>query len=700
MKVTIKFYSNWAIGSGKGGNGKDSVLLLDDNGLPFLPGRTFKGLVRDAFLECGNTEKEAIKLFGHKKNKEVKKENLKSGILRFNSAYLPESFQTLDTKIKEQLFGTKTSTCLEDNKQAKDPSLRKNEVCIPVELHTHILVQKDNSELKGGVGGNFEKITQALKMLKFLGKKRHRGFGRCEITVEKKDIVTTAETKTTEKIKPKQNEKITKNTASFICKVTEPLILVKKEKSGQNTDSLDYIPGNTFRGIVAGAIANDKEKSANERFNDIIFNNTVQFGDAHLIIDNKRSLKTPFSFFYDKKADDEKLYNFHFLKPDDWVTKKLKSQKSGYLIETSSGCKIENISYGNRIKSSRNRENRSSEDGGMFSYHYIKKGQEFEFEFEFEITSSKKDYLTKIVEVLDGKTKYFGKSKTAEFGGAIEIKFKHEKEKTSEATTGKYLYAESNLCFLNKYGEFTATPSALDLTGTAENVIDWENSQIKFRTYTPYNLYRQNYDCERLIIEKGSVFAFKKDVEFTADFLNEGIGCFKTEGYGRILVNPKFLNEKEVNLHKENSSTKKTAESTQETLEISLDETNSNSLNFIINTYLQNEKEIELDKCVTLFSKKKYFQKSSSQWARVFNATTKAANYDDLKLFLSNTGSKSKERDQSIFTGGLKNWGQKDIDTITDFLSKHKDYEIIALRKLSKKMIAITKKMLNDTVSI
>ena len=85
--------------------------------------------------------------------------------------------------------------------------------------------------------------------------------------------------------------------------------------------NLYYIPGNTFRGIVAAAIFNDDK----EVFDNIIFNNSVQFGDAHLLIDGKRSLKTPFSFYYDKNSNDDNIYNFHHLENTDWIDKKLKS---------------------------------------------------------------------------------------------------------------------------------------------------------------------------------------------------------------------------------------------------------------------------------------------------------------------------------------------------------------------------------------
>ena len=453
----------------------------------------------------------------------------------------------------------------------------------------------------------------------------------------------------------------------------------KKAKTGQNIESLDYIPGNTFRGIVAAAIFNDDKVA----FDNIIFNNSVQFGDAHLLIDGKRSLKTPFSFYYDKSSNDDSLYNFHHLENDDWNTKKLKSQKKGYLIQTATGFKIENIEYGNRIKSSRNRELRKSEEGGMFSYHYLKKGQEF----EFEVNSNNPDHLKKIITILDGKTKYFGKSKTAEFGGAILIEYIGETEKTFTEKKGKYLYAESNLCFINEYGEFTATPTAKQLTGIddKELTIKWEESQVKFRTYAPYNFHRKNYDFERLIIEKGSVFAFSKEVTFTKEFLAKGLGCFFTEGYGKVLINPEFLNE-EISFDT----------SIREPEEPDSEEITNDLITFIKAKHQKDEDEIKIDTLVKTYAEKSFKQNKSSQWARVFNATKTAINYTKL---ISDLGTEEKHKehekdktiDKSIFYGGLHNWDKVDIIKINKFLKEAKDNEIIALRKLSKIMIAKTK---------
>ena len=58
-------------------------------------------------------------------------------------------------------------------------------------------------------------------------------------------------------------------TLNFRCTVNEPLILLKKAKSEQTTESLDYLPGNTFRGIIANLLF--KDKIAGNVIDDIVF---------------------------------------------------------------------------------------------------------------------------------------------------------------------------------------------------------------------------------------------------------------------------------------------------------------------------------------------------------------------------------------------------------------------------------------------
>ncbi|GAA3657885.1 RAMP superfamily CRISPR-associated protein [Flavivirga jejuensis] len=673
MKVELKFYSNWATGTGKTGGSKDSVVIKDNDGLPFIPGRTFKGLVRDAYRACGFTNE--ISLFGQEIEIDVEIENkkLKEGALRFNSVVVSNALRPKILPYKKHLFTTKTATALSD-KQAVNHSLRKNEIVIPIRLTTEIVYNKDNRELNPK---DKEEITFALKMLKRVGEKRHRGLGQCIATVIEKS------SNNTHKEPENKEEDINADSTivQFKCTVNSPLILVKKAKTDQNIASLDYIPGNNFRGIVANNLfANKKEES---KIDSIVFNGDVHFGDAHLAVDNKRSYKVPYSFYYEKNGKEyeerDTMFNFHL----DQKSKKTKQYRKGYLIDTENTGKniqIQNIKYGNRMKSSRNEETRSSKEKGLFVYHYIEKGQTF----IFEIKSDKTEYLKEVTSILNNKTHYFGKSKSAEFGGEVYIEFLEQKPDREPTSTGKYIYAESNLCFINEYGAYTPTPTGEALTGNKEAKIDWTNSQIKYRTYTPYNGHRKNWDAERLIIEKGSVFVLEKEIEIA----KHCVGHYNSEGYGNILVNPSFLTTPITiaGIDKE----KEKAEDLPNNRELS--ENEKQFIDYLKNKNAQYVDAVNVHNYVTDSKPDFSSQVSTSQWARVFNATKKADSYSALEKYLFKT---DETKDKSICNGGSKAWLKDDTKLLEDYIkgSVKKELDPLnATRQLAKRMIHNTKK--------
>ena len=49
LNIKIEFFSPWHCGSGlSAGADADSLVIKDTNGLPYIPGKTIKGLIREA----------------------------------------------------------------------------------------------------------------------------------------------------------------------------------------------------------------------------------------------------------------------------------------------------------------------------------------------------------------------------------------------------------------------------------------------------------------------------------------------------------------------------------------------------------------------------------------------------------------------------------------------------------------------------
>ena len=93
MEYEIRFLSQWHCGSGlAAGADVDSLVVKDKNNLPYVPGKTIKGLVREAaedILQFRGTDKAKLAdLFGNSKDRNNADGNMRTGSLFFS--ILPE----------------------------------------------------------------------------------------------------------------------------------------------------------------------------------------------------------------------------------------------------------------------------------------------------------------------------------------------------------------------------------------------------------------------------------------------------------------------------------------------------------------------------------------------------------------------------------------------------------------------------------
>lgn len=178
MDYKIQFHSYWHAGSGlSGGTTADNEVIKTKDQLPFIPGKTLKGLLRAAASDLKDTETglvtdEFIKeVFGVKDS---------SGTdCWFSNAYLSDSLQNflrVDTDTRNVLYQNVSSTAIGKNGQANPKSLRTMEVCVPLVLF---------AEIKNFPIEKKRELESCMKYIKRLGTKRHRGFGRCDWSIIK-----------------------------------------------------------------------------------------------------------------------------------------------------------------------------------------------------------------------------------------------------------------------------------------------------------------------------------------------------------------------------------------------------------------------------------------------------------------------------------------------------------------------------------
>lgn len=191
--VHIQLLAFWHPGTGRGqGPGADALVNRNAYGLPYLPGRTLKGLFRDAarVAEVAGvlSPAELVAAFGHdgRGAQEEARFASRKGAARFESARMgtgvaeAEAWEAWarepgNAAARQQLFRNLASTSLNEFGTAEEGTLRTIEVVVPVPLVATISAPR---------GSVVPRVLQAAAPHIFaIGAHRTRGLGRCIVTV-------------------------------------------------------------------------------------------------------------------------------------------------------------------------------------------------------------------------------------------------------------------------------------------------------------------------------------------------------------------------------------------------------------------------------------------------------------------------------------------------------------------------------------
>lgn len=90
----------------------------------------------------------------------------------------------------------------------------------------------------------------------------------------------------------------------FKVTLSTDVVLNVKSATDGNNQTLDFIPGNNFLGIVAGRLY---QKVDTQTAWTLFHSGKVRYGDAHPLVDNHRSLRVP-AAIYQPKLDKTESY--------------------------------------------------------------------------------------------------------------------------------------------------------------------------------------------------------------------------------------------------------------------------------------------------------------------------------------------------------------------------------------------------------
>lgn len=549
IKIKIEFHSPWHCGSGlAAGSDIDALVITDHAGMPYVPGKTIKGLVRQAVEEyieysgiAGNEENgktiaERVKdMFGA----ESSSDDVRAcGTAHFSDANFAEhEYHAIaaQSELKAHLFNKVTSTAIDDNGIARGHSLRSLQTVVPCTLYATISCVDDAIA---------HIVVKSLGMIKHMGQKRHRGLGRCTIS----QTLTQECLTSTSQLTDKHNIKL-----QFRCKLMSDIVLNQKSSTEGNNTSLDFIPGNAFLGIVA---KHYRELSDSGLAMTVVHSGSVRFGDAHPTAGNQsvRSLRVPAAYYYPKlMSPTERCYIHHAYRRDldhenDGHPQQLKQCRNGfYAFADNQGFPVA-VDRTFAIKSAYDRDKRRAKDEQMYGYESLCKGAEFLFEVDIDENALAKrgidiSNLKKMISNYLTGTHCIGRSRTAQYG-LVKItpnEFRNvESGALKPGHTLVTVYADSRLIFLDQNLEPTFRPTAVQL-GIADGEIDWTLSQVRTFQYAPWNSIRASRDNDRCGIEKGSVFVIRVPESDERQFESRYIGSYCNEGFGRVIYNPDFL---------------------------------------------------------------------------------------------------------------------------------------------------------------
>ncbi|KOR33098.1 hypothetical protein TI05_03090 [Achromatium sp. WMS3] len=194
LKVAISNY--WHPGTGRNqSNYIEIITHRNAQHLPSLPGRTLKGLVRDAVYrweQYGGYEKKLVpsiteQLFGTYNHSSQSNNQIWPGLLRFSDAQLPETealYLAAHPNLISGLYQEYFATAIDhESGTAQNDSFRSIELVIPLTLYAKIDLIP-NAKYRDLQQQWLRLVQQALPLVQAVGAQRSRGLGRAVLTLK------------------------------------------------------------------------------------------------------------------------------------------------------------------------------------------------------------------------------------------------------------------------------------------------------------------------------------------------------------------------------------------------------------------------------------------------------------------------------------------------------------------------------------
>lgn len=332
---------------------------------------------------------------------------------------------------------------------------------------------------------------------------------------------------------------------TFLIDTLEDIKQARTSAKGSAEASMDYITGSSVRGAyIYKYISKFHLSDINQGVHkDKLLKGGITFLNAYPATGTDRSVPFPKCYFATKDSirsfEREMVIISGFCLPAGQVFEN---------VRLADFVQIEdNVFKMVKVKKKANLHiNKSTLKNKLFRYEAIEKGQTFKGIIKVE----DEKYVDEVIELLDNANIYIGGSKGSGYGKCRFHDFEIVEENPEYTQLAKrsghngsslYLLALSDIIYRTELGEYkTIIDAELIRNSLGLEDVCYEDSMIETKDITAFN---NKWGCnlpQVMGIKAGSIYkyGFKGSInqERLADFINNGLGERKSDGFGRFVI--------------------------------------------------------------------------------------------------------------------------------------------------------------------
>ncbi|HZW68118.1 MAG TPA: RAMP superfamily CRISPR-associated protein [Pseudogracilibacillus sp.] len=534
----------------------DIDLQSDEYGLPFLSGRTLKGLLRREAQWYVNQlppshqeayEKALGQLFGEADEGVEHRENYQA--LKFGIAKLSDEIYKLierENLPSRNVFDAVTlvrSMTSIDNETgtAQDGSLRQARVMQrDYSLFAPIFVNRKLSKEEKDL------LETSVKLLRHLGMMRKRGKGQVQCQVHWHDSSASNDNKKV------ANKPIDSEVKYILLHIEneEALKINDVLRTSDSTRSLNYIPGHVLRGALVHSYLMDQGLEEDELATEAIFHDEdMQFWNAYLQINRQRSIPFPVHLYETKEqarrdlADHEERRVYNDLTEDIEEIEKEAPVRIGEEMMMIDGERLlaSNVEKTSNLHLSLNGPKDDDQVSKLYRYESIAPNQTFQAVIKVE----KMNEFTKWLLEKEEMYLWLGGARNSGYGRSrVRIStLKENPEQLTpidEATDELYIIATSHWILRKEDGQLTHVLDEDFLSEELGAKLTLDQYIVNSSLTGGYVSHWQAYHPIIRAVKAGSVFRYKVegrlDRERIDTLVNKGVGQRRNEGFGRLTI--------------------------------------------------------------------------------------------------------------------------------------------------------------------